>query len=215
MENHPVPLKYHSMFAIGERDRRGNIINFKIPPAIIDSTLSMEAFKSVISSSHVPAESLPLVYVDVKPFVVIRPSALIHVEYVKEEFIASGLCITEEVKLDNFLKFSDVLYQYDQAVSFHWKWRVIMSLLHSSGMQDQNNAVVLVLRPDTNAEYLLSVKKRIRKAIGETPVLVRYNNEPAIALGIHHLHSPDAERLPLEFNVLMHAKNKTSIFRGL
>lgn len=61
----------------------------------------------------------------------------------------------------------------------------------------------------------LVLTEEIRKDIGELPVLVRFNTKIEIALGIHHLHSADNDRLDVEYNTLMHALNKTSIFNPL
>ena len=88
-----------------------------------------------------------------------------------------------------------------------------MRVLHDTGFQDQNNAIAFILKNHgQNMSVMMGIKKRIRISIGETPVLVRYANKPEIALGIHHLHSPDFERLAIEHNTLMHARYKTSVF---
>ena len=210
-QRHPVPEKYHKLFAIGNTDRRGNIIDFKVPPIIIDSLLPMAKHKELIFDGHVPADRLPMVYTDTMNFIVLRPTGLRYRGFVSEEILKSGLCITEEFQLENFMQFTDTLYFLDPNVSFHWKWRVIIRTLHDTGVQNQNKAIVFVLR---DSKGVMDVKKRIRAEMGETPVLVRYAGKPEIALGIHHLHCPDSERLAIEYNVLMHAKNKTSVFAG-
>jgi hypothetical protein len=211
LQKHPVPKEYHKLFAIGEKDRRGNIIDFKIPPVIVDSLLPMGEHKELIFAGHVPASCLPMVYTDAMNFIVLRPTGLHHRDFVRDELLISGMCIIEEFEIKNFMQFADTLYFLDPKVSFHWKWRVIVRTLHDTGVQDQNNAVIFVLK---NADAIMNVKKRIRAEIGETPVLVRYAGKPEIALGIHHLHCPDSERLAIEYNVLMHARNKTSIFES-
>jgi hypothetical protein len=152
-----------------------------------------------------------MVYTEVMSFIVLRPTGLQYRDLVREELLKSGLCVVEEFELENFMQFADTLYFLDPEVSFHWKWRVIIRTLHETGVQNQNKAVVFVLQDGKN---VMEVKKRIRAEIGETPVLVRYAGKPEIALGIHHLHCPDSERLAIEYNVLMHAKNKTSVFVG-
>lgn len=210
-QRHPVPEEYHELFAIGNTDRRGNIIDFKVPPVIIDSLLPMAKHKELIFDGHVPADCLPMVYTEAMSFIVLRPTGLQYRDSVREELIRSGLCIAEEFELENFMQFADILYFLDPEVSFHWKWRVIIRTLHNTGVQNQNKAVVFVLE---NGNNTMSVKKRIRAEIGETPVLVRYAGKPEIALGIHHLHCPDSERLAIEYNVLMHARNKTSVFES-
>ena len=48
--------------------------------------------------------------------------------------------------------------------------------------------------------------------MGEIPVIVKYKNKSKFSLGIHHLHSSDIEKVSLEYNVIMHAINKTSVF---
>ena len=152
-----------------------------------------------------------MAYTEAVDFVVLRPTGLQYWDFVREELIKSGLCITEEFELGNFMQFADILYFLDPEISFHWKWRVITRTLHDTGTQNQNKAVVFVLR---NGKNVMDAKKRIRGKIGETPVLVQYAGKAEIALGIYHLHSPDSERLAIEYNVLMHARNKTSVFEG-
>lgn len=208
-QRHPVPEEYHELFAIGATDRRGNLIDFKVPPVIVDSLLPMDKHKELIFDGYIPADRLPMVYTEAISFVVLRPTGLHHRDFVREELLKSGLSITEEFELENFMQFADTLYFLDPEVSFHWKWRVIIRTLHDTGVQNQNKATVFVLGNDKN---VMDIKKRIRVEMGETPVLVRYGGKPEIALGIHHLHCPDPERLAIEYNVLMHAKNKTSIF---
>ncbi len=212
-KKHPVPEEYHEIFAIGKIDRRGNVIDFKTPPAIVDSPISTDDYKKFIFDEHVPTECLPVRYFEAKCFILLRPTALHYRAYIREELKRAGMQIEEEFELDNFMKFADSLYLLNPEIPFHWKWRVIMRVLHDTGFQDQNNAVAFVLKNhEQNVSIVMDVKKRMRISIGETPVLVRYANKPEIALGIHHLHSPDSERLAMEYNTLMHARYKTSVF---
>lgn len=210
--NHAIPEKYHELFYIGTLDRRGNIIDFKIPPVIVDSLIPMDQYKKIIFDEHISAELLPLVHTKAERFIILRPTALVHRVFVREQLIEFGLKIQEEFELDNFMQFADILYLLDSEISFHWKWRVIMRSLHDTGIQDQNKAIVFILENQECNDMLMDIKKNIRTDMGETPVLVRYNGTPEIALGIHHLHSPDLERLTIEYNVLMHARYKTSVF---
>jgi len=200
------------MFSIGKIDRRGNVIDFKTPPVIVDSLISIEDYKKLIFDEHVPAECLPVRYFEAKQFIVLRPTALLYRTYIREELEKSGIQIEEELELDNFMKFADSIYLLNPEIPFHWKWRVIMRVLHHTGFQDQNNAVVFLLKNCKKGTNVMDVKKHLRANMGETPVLVRYVNKPEIALGMHHLHSPDSERLAIEYNTLMHAKHKTSVF---
>lgn len=209
---HPVPSEYHKIFAIGKTDRRGSIIDFKTPPIIVDSPISINDYKKLIFNEHIPAERLPLRNSEVRRFVVLRPTALHYRTYVREELEKSGVLIEEEFELDNFMKFTDSIYLLHPAISFHWKWRVIIRVLHDTHVQDQNKAVAFVLEDHNDNKNVMDIKKRIRNSMGEIPVLVRYANKPKIALGIHHLHSPDHERVAIEYNALMHARRKTSIF---
>lgn len=212
MQNHPVPQEYHALFAIGKKDRRDNIIDFKIPPVIVESPVPIDEYRSTIFRDHISDQTLPMIYTQPSHFIVLRPSALSHRIYVREELQRSNLHISEEFELNNFMKFADIVYLLDPEVSFHWKWRVIMRTLHDSGLQEQNKAVVFLFKDHINNGEIMDIKKRIRITMGETPVLVRYNGNPEIALGIHHLHAPDDDRLPIEYNVLMHARYKTSVF---
>ena len=211
-KKHPIPEEYHWIFAIGKIDRRGSVIDFKTPLVIVDSPMPMEDYKKLIFDEHVPEECLPVEYRDAKEFVVLRPTALHYRVLIREELEKSGMQIEEEFELDNFMKFADSIYLLNPEISFHWKWRVIMRVLHDTGLQDQNNAVVFLFKNQDGSVNVMDVKRRIRTNMGETPVLVRYANKPEIALGIHHLHSPDSERLAIEYNTLMHAKHKTSVF---
>jgi hypothetical protein len=213
---HPIPSKYHKAFYIGETDRRGNVIDFKVPPVILDSAKSMTACKSEIFGEYVSAENLSRMYNSTWPFIILRPTGLLHISFVREQLRSAGIKVVEEVELDNFMKLADSLYFLDPKIPFHWKWRVIMRTMHASGLMNQNRAVVFFLESKNPGKSfhskIMEVKKRIRVQLGELPVIVKYNRRIKIALGIHHLHSPDESRLPIEFNALMHACNKTSIF---
>ena len=211
-KEHPVPKKYHRIFAIGEIDRRGNVIDFKISPIIVDSLISIRDYRKLIFREHIPAECLAVKHLNARRFVILRPTALQYRAHIREELQKSGMQIEEEFELDNFMKLADSIYFLNPKIPFHWKWRVIMRVLHDTGFQDQNNAVVFLLKDHEGNSDVMDIKQRLRSSIGETPVLVRYANKPKIALGIHHLHSPDFERLAIEYNALMHAKHKTSIF---
>lgn len=213
---HPIPSKYHKAFHIGETDRRGNVIDFNIPPVILDSAKSMTECKSEIFGEYVSAENLTRMYNSTWPFIILRPTGLLHISFVREQLRSVGIKVTEEAELDNFMKLADSLYYLDPKIPFHWKWRVIMRTMHTSGLMSQNRAVVFFLesKPSDKSYQLkiMAVKKRIRRQLGELPVIVRYNQRIKIALGIHHLHSPDESRMPIEYNALMHACHKTSIF---
>ena len=211
LTKHSVPTEYHTMFSIGEIDRRGNIIDFKTPLVIVDTTIPISQHREVIFREHVPAERLPFSAVTAKNFLVLRPTALNYRTYVRKELTIAGLDIHEEFEINNFMKFADTLYFLDPKIPFHWKWRAVMRALHETGTQDQNRAVIFIIGGQDNS-LLMTTKKNIRYSIGETPVLIRFEDKPEIALGIHHLHCPDPNRLNIEYNTLMHAKNKTSVF---
>lgn len=213
---HPVPLRYHQSLYIGEKDRRGSIIDFRVPPVIVNSPRRISEYKQAIFAEHVDAEKLPMVYHEGFSFMVLRPTALPHRSFVREEIESEGLSIREEFEIENFMLFSDTLYVLNPSVDFHWKWRAIMRALHDSGTQDQNRAIVFVVETDENPalyhEQLASLKKRIRHEMGETPVIVKSEEAVEIALGIHHLHVSEFERVGVEYNTLMHARHFTSIF---
>jgi hypothetical protein len=213
MENkHPVPKQYHRLFAIGQIDRRGNVIDIKSPLIVVDSPLSISEYKKLIFDAHIDAMSLPQNSIQTRKFMVLRPTALQYQKYIKKELQGFGLFIEEEFELDNFMKFADVIYSLNPRISFHWKWRIIMRALHDTNTQDQNRAVVFVFGNQKSDSDITKIKRHIRTNLGETPVLIRYAGIPKIALGIHHIHSPDPQRLVVEYNVLMHAKNTTSVF---
>lgn len=213
---HPVPIRYHSALSIGDKDRKGNVIDFKIPPVVVESPRLISEYEHMILAEHVEAESLPMVYTEGLSFIVLRPSALPFGMWLREEIESEGMTVCEEFKIDNFIHFADVLYLLNPSTGFHWKWRVIMRVLHETETQNQNHAHVFVI--DSGADHaksheqLVSLKKRIRQDMGETPVVIKSNGIIEIALGIHHLHVPEFERVGVEFNTLMHAVKKTSVF---
>jgi len=216
---HPVPLRYHQPLYIGEHDRRGNRIDFKCPPIVVETPRQILEYRELISVEHVEAESLPLVYTEGLSFLVLRPTALPFRAWIREEIETEGLSICEELVIDNYMRFSDILYFLNPDTQFHWQWRVIMRTLHDSGTQDQNQAIAFVIdsckdRVKTH-QQLVSLKKRVRQDMGETPVIVKSNGVVEIALGIHHVHVPEFERVHVEYNTLMHALNKTSVFAGV
>ncbi len=215
-EWHPVPQRYHGLLHIGETDRRGNIIDFKVPPVIIDESRSMVEYKQAILSNHVDAEKLPFEHTETRHFLILRPTALPYRSLVREQLMESGLSIYDEFSLSNFMQLADVLYQLDPQTPFHWQWRVIMRSLHDNGVQNQNTAVAFTFKDpaDANVQHttIMRLKSSLRRDMGEIPVIVRHEGQPAIALGIHHLHAPEADRVALEYNALMHAKSGTSVF---
>ncbi len=213
---HPVPSRYHEPLYIGELDRRDNRIDFKVPPVVVQSPREISEYKQAIFAEHIDAESLPMIYNDDLSFIVLRPTALPYRTWLKEEVEIAGLLIHEEFEIKNFMRFSDILYVLKKGTEFHWQWRVIMRALHESGTQDQNRAFAFVLKNSDDRiqshEQLNSLKKRVRQDMGETPVIVKSKGIIEIALGIHHLHVSEFERVQVEYNTLMHARNMTSVF---
>lgn len=213
---HPVPKRYHGLFHIGETDRRGNIIDFKVPPVIVDAPQSLIEYKQAILSGHVDAEKLPLEHTAPQRFLILRPTALPYRSFVREQLTESGLSIQDEFLLTNFMQLADILYQLDPQTPFHWQWRVIMRTLHEGGVQNQNTAVAFTFKDsaDPNAQHaaIMQLKADLRRDMGEIPVIVRHGSQPTIALGIHHLHAPEVDRVAVEYNALMHARRRTSVF---
>jgi len=211
---HPVPLRYHDSLYIGENDRRGNRIDFKVPPVVVQSPKQISEYRQAIFAEHVEAESLPMDYSDGFSFIILRPTALPYRNLLREELEIEGLLTHEEFVIENFMRFADTLYSLDINTEFHWKWRVIMKALHQSGTQDQNRAIAFILNNNQSQSHkkLVSLKKRLRQDMGETPVIIKKGKSVEIALGIHHLHVPEFERVKVEYNTLMHARNRTSIF---
>lgn len=210
-QHHVVPEEYHGILHIGDLDQRGNVIDFKVPPIIVNSANSIRTYEEAVLKEHIDAGSLPMVYVDARPFVILRPSALLYKVFVREQLEESGMVISEEFELLNFMRFADSIYELDRKKSFHINWRIIVKVLHETGMQNQNKAFVFILKAETSeknsvAEKCIVIKNKIRLGIGDVPVVIKYNGVAEIALGIHHLHSPNASRIPVEYNALMHAK---------
>lgn len=213
---HPVPNRYHESLYIGELDRRNNLIDFKIPPVLVHSMRQISEYKNEILANRVEAEALPMIYNQAQSFIILRPGALVYRDWLKEEIEVDGLVVDKEIELKNFVHFADVLYLLDPNVEFHWKWRVIMKTLHESGIQDQNRAHIFIINTGNNHvdthTKLTFLKKRLRQDICETPVIVKFQGVVELALGIHHLHVPEFERVEVEYNTLMHAYNMTSVF---
>ena len=216
ISQHPVPEKYHKLLYIGETDQRGNRIDFKVPPIIVDSPRSVVEYRAIVLHEHIEEETLPMTYLDPMCFMILRPTALPYEVLVRKQLMESGLSIHEEFVLDNFMRFADTLYLLNPDIPFHWQWRIIMRTLHERGVQDQNTAVVFTFENGGCVEHcntaVLNLKKKIRRDIGEIPVIVRYDGRGEFALGIHHLHAPEFDRLQMEYNTLMHARHKTSVF---
>lgn len=211
---HPVPERYHEMLFIGKNDSKGHPIDFKVPPVIADSLKSIDECRDIVLAEHVDIKSLPFAHPEPRCFLVLRPTALPYRFFVRDLLLESGLAVDEEFGLDNFMSLADVLYQIDPNKAYHWKWRIIMKTLHESGAQNQNNAHVFVLEggDEDTCDKVTTFKKKTRSIMGELPVIVRCDSVPVLALGLHHLHSPDTNDLSLEYNALIHAKNKTSVF---
>lgn len=189
-------------------------MDFKVPPIVVDSDQSIDDYRDAVLDRHVDIKGLPLVHCESKFFLIVRPTALPYRFYVRDLLLESRLEFSEEFQLDNFMSLADVLYQLDLQKAYHWKWRIVMDTLHRSGAQDQNKAYVFMFdnNDETTNVRLTNLKKKIRVDMGELPVVVKHDNLPVLALGLHHLHSADTKDLPLEYNALMHARNKTSVF---
>ncbi len=211
---HPVPKRYHEILCIGHMSSRDHLIDFKVPPVVVDSVCPIDEFRSLSLDKHIDIKSLPFDHQQSKCFLIVRPTALPYRFYVRDLLLELGLKPSDEFELDNFMSLADVLYQVNLEKAYHWKWRVIINTLHESGAQDQNRAHVFVFESDDQVicDKVMKLKKKIRFDLGELPVVVKYKDEAVLALGLHHFHSPDMKDIALEFNALMHAKNKTSVF---
>ncbi len=215
---HPVPPEYHEILFIGGTDRRGNIVDFNIPPIILElDNLSIESYREKIFNNHIDIKDIPLRYTNPLPFLVLRPTGLSYFGYVREMLRKHKISIREEFLIDNFMSFSDIIYDLNPEIPFHYQWRIIMHSLHEKGFQNQNYAYIFLLDEKKvgtiNHSLIMNFKKEVRLALGELPVVIKNNDIPAIGLGIHHLHAPDFNRIQIEYNTLMHAKFKTSIFK--
>jgi hypothetical protein len=212
-----IPPEYRKMLFVGERNRAGNIIEFHRPLVFVKSPYSREEYKRKILSEHIDASKIPLIYQRTQPFIIIRPTSLEYTAEVKQRLGKLGLIITNEINIDNFIKLSDSLYELSDDMPFTLSWRIITRALHDSGLQNQNTAVVLMIGNKFNSsnDYQLQVldnRQKIREDIGSIPYIVQYLGETIVAMDLHHLHAPDFDRLSIEYNALMHAVNKTSIF---
>jgi hypothetical protein len=56
---HPVPERYHEMLCIGHTNSRGHLIDFKVPPIVVDSTRSIDECRSIVLAEHIDIKSLP------------------------------------------------------------------------------------------------------------------------------------------------------------
>lgn len=95
---------------------------------------------------------------------------------------------------------------------------MITRLIHNIGIQNQNIARVFILRNtfETEEDYnqtLRATKLKVRDELGNTPYILQ-NSDDSIQtiINLHHLHAPNFERVQTEYNILMHAINRTSVF---
>lgn len=203
----------------------GNIENegFDIKSHLLDSPvhinlpLSLNTYKEKIFSEHIDEESIPLIYTEPKPFMIVRPTAFLYSDSVKDRLVKCGLEITQQLDIDNFIKLSDVLYVLSEEMDFTWRWRIVTRLIHERGIQNQNRARAFIFRnvferePDYD-HVVKETKLRIRNELGDTPYILQ-NLDQTTIVNLHHLHAPNFSRIQTEYNILMHAINKTSVFK--
>lgn len=213
-----IPPEFHEVLFVGKPNRAGEIIDFKHPPTFIQSEKSLAEYKDHFFSTHIPANHLPFIHGNARPFIILRPTALDYKDFVMSSLRDFGLKVSETIVLENFMKLAGCVYDLDEDLDFTWKWRALMHGLHDNDIQDQNTALVFLFDREistspTQHTYLLEARSKIRSQIGSTPYLFFHEEELEFGMDLHHLHSPDYELLAVEYNALMHAVNRTSIFQ--
>lgn len=147
----------------------------------------------------------------------IRPTSFLYPCLVKDKLINCGLEINQQLNIDNFIKLSDILYILSERMDFTWKCRIVTRLIHDTKIQNQNRATALIFKSvfEREPDYDHMIKKpklRIRGELDDTPYILQ-NLDQTIIVNLHHLHAPNFKRIKKEYNILMHAINKTSIFQ--
>jgi hypothetical protein len=212
-----IPPKYREMLYVGMRNRAGEIIDYKHPPVFIHSQLTLKQYRECVFADHISIEDVPIEYTDPMSFILVRPTAMHAVGWIRDSLVGAGFRIAEEVPLGNYRKLADIIYDLSSDLHFTWQWRVIMRSLHDTGVQNQDIALAFLLRENwaDEDEYKVAVmdtRSRLRREIGNTPYLFMYRKEAVIGMDLHHLHAPDFSLIGVEYNVLMHAFHRTSVF---
>lgn len=130
---------------------------------------------------------------------IVRPTAFLYSDSVKDKLVKCGLEITQQLDIDNFIKLSDILYVLSEQMDFTWRWRIVTRLIHEMGIQNQNRARAFIFRnvferePDYD-HVVKETKLRIRNELGDTPYILQ-NPDQITIVNLHHLHAPNFSRL--------------------
>lgn len=183
----------------------------------IHSQRTLEQYRELVFAQHIPIEVVPIVHTEPRSFIVVRPTAMHAADWVRNELVKARLCIAETILLGNFRRFADIIYDLSPDMHFTWQWRVLMRSLHDTGVQNQDTALAFILdgnwtEADAYKAAVIDTRTRVRKEIGNTPYLFMYQEEAVFGMDLHHLHSPDFTLIGVEYNILMHAYHRTSVF---
>lgn len=139
-----------------------------------------------------------------KPFLVVLPSGLEHLEAIKKELAELGIDIDEEYDIDDFETFARYIYPIREDRPHSHVWLMLNRLFY--GDHSKGKAIILDTNMILDYERIVYAKRHIRNVIGKKTFNVNHNGQN-VEVTFHHLHAPDIDELDYQYNCLLNFTN--------
>jgi hypothetical protein len=139
-----------------------------------------------------------------KPFLIVLASGLEHLDTIRNQLEIARIGIESEHNIDNFETFARYIYPIVPEKPHSHLWLMVNRELY--GDSAKGRALVLPSNLVENYEYIVQVKRYIRKVIGIQNYQTIYNGEIS-EISFHHLHAPDLDELVYQYNCLLNFSN--------
>lgn len=134
------------------------------------------------------------------PFYVIKPSGVLHLNFIRQAITERNLSIIEELKVPDYNTLARHLYSItpDYLVQYDFL------MLNKKLFGDHGNIAHAFILDDShlkNYQLIVKMKFAIRDLIGIVPYKVIFYGE-LTDTALNHIHTPDLEDLSFEYSVL-------------
>lgn len=152
------------------------------------------------------SEAIELELLVPKPFLLLRTSGLQWLDPICQQIATMGLCVEDELCLDNFEELAKRLYPVREDTPNSYLW-LMFSREFLGEASNTAHAFTLNSQHLDDYESITEAKKAVQEAVGLTRFLVKYKGRN-IDTHLHHIHAPDydeaLENVQYEFSLLMH-----------
>lgn len=151
----------------------------------------------------VPLLRLEDVHSETKPFILLRPTAMSWLDFVREQLTESNLSIDSECAISRFELFARNVYgvSIDQPDSYQW---LILSRALLGKEADSGHVFIINSKHLSSYARLLKFKSDVRQRLGISNYRVRWDGKQESIVQLHHLHCPDYDKLEYEYACLLH-----------